>query len=93
MKLSTNIVKLTVLIVPAITLNLGAASADSVFDFAGNQNKNGYVERNISSLSVAREGTQRVCCTNYTHDGGYSGCATFDAKHCPNYARFTPAPE
>lgn len=93
MCLSTNMLKMTVLIVPAIALNLSVANAETVFGFAGTQGKNTHAERSINILGVAREGTRRVCCTNYTHEGGYSGCATFDAKQCPNYARFTPAPE
>jgi len=92
MKPLSTIAVLTALFASAVTFNPGVASADSGLKILKIQNAQ-TIKRSSprqNSFSAGRESTERVCCTNYTHEGGYSGCATFDAKHCPNYARFTP---
>ena len=99
MKIIPTIATLTVLFVPAVTFNLSVANAESSFKVFKVQNNTQFKKRNSSqqrsrgtsnSFSGGIDGTERVCCTDYTHEGGYSGCATFQSKQCPNYARFTP---
>ncbi|MCF6321648.1 MAG: hypothetical protein L3J32_07775 [Rhizobiaceae bacterium] len=102
MKIFSTIVTLTVLLVPAVTSNLSVANAESISKVSQVQKNTQIKNRNSSqprsrgnsnSFSAGRDGTERVCCTNYSHEGGYSGCATFQSRQCPNYARFTPAPK
>jgi hypothetical protein len=96
MKAISNIAALTVLLVSAVTFNPGIASAGSGSSLSqsSNQTLKGNAPRTnggaINIFSAGPDSTERVCCTGYTHEGGYTGCASFDSKHCPNYARFTP---
>ena len=97
MKPLSTIAMLTALSALAVTFNPGIASADSGLKIIQIQNqvikKNSNSQQSgatSNSFSAGPDSTERVCCTGYTHDGGYTGCASFDAKHCPNYARFTP---
>lgn len=93
MKTLTTIAMLTVLSVSAVTLHSGTASAGADFKIIQIQNKTAPLQQSratSNSFSAGKDSTERVCCTGYTHEGGYTGCASFDAQHCPNYARFTP---
>jgi len=98
MKPLSNIATALVLSISAISFNPTIASADSGLNIIQVQTKNQMIKKNSSpqsggnatSFSAGQDSTERVCCTGYTHKGGYTGCASFDAQHCPNYARFTP---
>jgi hypothetical protein len=102
MKSLSNIAALSVLLVSAVTFNPAIASADSSLILVQAQSNTQIINGNSASqrsggasntFKAGRVGTKRVCCTNYDHVNKYSGCATFHADQCPNYARFTPAPE
>ncbi len=97
MKRSSTIALMTALFVTVITLVPNAANADSGLKIIQIQNqvikKNSNSQQSgasSNSFTAGPDSTERVCCTGYTHEGGYTGCASFDSKHCPNYARFTP---
>lgn len=101
MRFLTTIATLTVLLAPVVTFNPSIAQAESAFTIFKVQSNAQFLSRNSSqrrsgaasnSLSGGVNGTERVCCTGYTHKGGYSGCATFDATSCPTFARYTPPP-
>ncbi len=102
MKIISTVIALNVLLIPAVNSNLSAANAESISRVSQVQKNTQMKKRNSSqpnnrgnsnSFSANRDGTERVCCTDYSHEGGYSGCATFQSNQCPNYARFTPPPK
>ena len=97
MRLFSTIATLAVLLVPAVTFAPSVASAGSTFNMfkvqkvAQLQYRNSSPRRSGSnSFGAGIRTTERVCCTNYTHEDGWTGCATYQSKLCPNSARFTP---
>ncbi len=98
MRFLSTIATLSMLIVPAVTINASVAQAGSNLQFVQAQNSVQFQSRNSSrrggpsSFGAIIGGTERVCCTTYTHGGGWTGCATYQTKHCPDHARFTPPP-